>query len=171
MLQWSIVQPRLKPKHRLWTHVEDEFVFAHSSHHWSHDQEHEGEVFQLLMRFYMWLLPMSRTRRGNISTAGEISGNSRESIIHHCYCCFKVLFNSNYSRSGCFCPILLPASCWKTLKAAVFFIAFALSTVSSEKSSFGMTVHKTLSEFYTAISSDLSSRNSKRKDMNCRPPS
>jgi hypothetical protein len=55
------------------------------------------------------------------------------------------------------------------IKVAVFLEAFTISTVSSEKSSFDMTVGKESFDFCTVVLCCLGSRESKWQDKNCRP--
>lgn len=86
-----------------------------------------------------------------------------------CYCRFRVLSSSNCSRLSWFCRILLSWSYEKVTKAAVFLKAFGYSTVSSEKSAFEMTVGIESFDFCTVILCCLGSRESKTKEMNCRP--
>ena len=55
------------------------------------------------------------------------------------------------------------------IKVAVFLEAFTISTVSSEKSSFDMTVGKESFDFCAVVLCCLGSRKSKLRDKNCRP--
>lgn len=117
-------------------------------------------------------LPMSRIRRGNITTADcWIDHDSRESGKMNSYCRFWLVYISTCSRMSWFCWILLSSDCSFKAKTAVSQRHFPFPTVSSRKSSLITTVWIIPFGFCTVILRYLGSRKLKKQDKNCHPGS